>query len=198
MGQETYIRIASDQYDKKKQAPFLGRDFTWEIAFGNLFKEKSFLSMEEWKIVTPQNTDDILDEKPKSIHPKALLSILNKIKTHLKDNQSLLPFEIELEYSKMDTEGLSSEILINGSRCWIQGDSNVYEVSSKVKIVNLPMQPNEVDLWVEIQDKIEIEGRTYYLKKMTRYDKYESLINKIIDICKLAENKNELVYWTCC
>lgn len=196
MGLETHIRLASDQYDEKKIAPFLGRDFTWDIALGNLFDNKSFLSKDEWKIITPQNSDDVVDEKPNPVNPADLLSVLDKIKKYLKDNQDTLPFEIELDYDKMEKEGLSCEITINGSRCWLQGDSNVFEVSSKVKIVNHPMEPTEVELWVDVRDKIDIEERTYYLRKVTRHNKYEELINRVTDFCEQAKNKNENVYWT--
>ncbi len=196
MGYETHIRIASDQYDEKKLAPFLGRDFTWDIALSYLFPDKSFLNKNEWKRLTPQNADDIIDHKPNPVNPTDLLSVLDKIKKYLMDNQDTLPFEIEIDYDKMEKEGLSCEITINGSRCWIQGDSNVFDVSSKVKIVNHPMEPNEVDLWVDVRDKIEIEGRSYFLRKVTRYDKYEELISRVIDLCKYAKRYNENVYWT--
>ncbi len=196
MGQETHIRRTSDRFDEKKLAPFLGNDFTWDIALGYLFDDNSFLSKDEWKILTPQNTEDIIDEKPNPVNPADLISVLQKIKFYLKDHQDTLPFEIDFDYDKMEKEGLSCEIIINDSGCWIQGDSAHYEVSSKVKIINLPMQPNEVELWVDVKDKIEIEGRTYYLRKVTRYDKYKELINRIIDICEDAQNNNENVYWT--
>jgi hypothetical protein len=61
MGMETHIRIASGRYDEKKHQPFLGKDFSWEISLGYLFKNKSFLSVDEWKILDPQNADDVED-----------------------------------------------------------------------------------------------------------------------------------------
>lgn len=196
MSSETHIRLASDPSGENTIVPFLGRDFTWEIAFGYLFEEKSFLSKQEWEILIPQNTNDIHNETPTPLNPIDLASILEKIKKYLKDNQDKLPFEIELDYDKMEKEGLSCEIFINGSRCWIQGDSNIFDVSTKVKIVNYPMAPNAVEMWVDIKDKLEIEGRTYYLRKVTRHTKYEEQINGIIDLCKQSENKNEPIYWT--
>jgi hypothetical protein len=195
MGYRTHIRIASDQYDEKELAPFLGRDFTLDITLACLFDEQSFLSKDEWQILNPQISDNIINEKPNPVNPADLLFVLDKIKKYLKDNQDKLPFEIELDYEKMEKEGLSCEITINGSICWLQGDSYVFEVSSKVKIVNHPMQPTEVDLWVDIKDKIEIEGRIYYLRKVTRYDKYEELISKVTEFCEYAKNNNENVYW---
>ncbi len=196
MGLETHIRLVSDPTDENAITPFLGRDFTWEIAFGYLFEEKSFLSKEEWEILAPQNTDDIHGAHPTPLNQIDLASVLEKTKKYLKDNQDKLPFEIELDHDKMEKEGLSCEIIINGSRCWIQGDSNTFDVSSKVKIVNYTTAPNAVEMWVDIKDKLEIEGRTYYLRKVTRYTKYEEQINEIIDLCKQSENKNQLVYWT--
>lgn len=49
------------------------------------------------------------------------------------------------------------------------------------------MQPNEVDIWVDIKEKIDIGGRTYYLKRVTRLERYNELINKIIDFCEYAK-----------
>jgi desulfoferrodoxin (superoxide reductase-like protein) len=195
MGYETNIRIAGDGFEEKNNAQFIGNDFTWEIALGYLFDKKSFLSKNEWQILIPQNSDDTVDEKPNPVNPTDLLSILDKIKKHLEENQDTLPFEIALDFDKMEKEGLSCEITINGSRCWIQGDSNVFEVYSKVKIVNHPMEPNEVYLWVEVIDKIEIEGRTYFLRKVTRYDRYNELISRITDYLVQAKNNKEKVYW---
>jgi len=196
MGYETHIRLVNDKNDKKKGAPFLGRDFTWEIALGYLFEEKSILTQDEWKILLPQNSDEIVDEKPNPINPTDLLSILEKIKKYLYDNQDTLPFEIELDYDRMEESGLSNEIKINGSRCWLQGDSNVYEISTKIRIINYPLQPTEVDLWVDIDSKINIEGRTYYLKKVTRHERYKEQICNVIDYCVYAMSINENLYWT--
>lgn len=196
MGYETQIRLASDQYDEKKLTPFLGREFTRDISLGYLFNKNSLLNDDEWNILTPQDSDNIVGEKPNAVNPADLLAVLNKIKKYLKDNQNTLPFEIEPDYYKLEKEGLSSEIIINVSRCWIQGDSDIFEVSSKVKIVNYPMEPTEVDLWVDVKDKIEIEGRTYYLRKITRYERYRELINRVTEFCEQAKENNEIVYWT--
>jgi len=144
VGMETHLRIASDRYDDKKDLPFhLGKDFSWEISLGYLFKNKSFLSVDEWKILEPQNSDDVENGNYKPINPADLVFVLNKIKEYLKNNQNTLPFEIALDYDKMDKEGISYEIIINNSRCWIQGDSHIFEVSSRFKLVNHPMETNE-------------------------------------------------------
>lgn len=196
MGLQTRIRTTSEEENEYDYAPILGRDFTYEIALGYLFEDRSFLSDEEWQRLEPQNMDSHVYKERTSLNPTVLISILYKVKEYLNDNQNTLPFEIELDYEKMKKEDLSSDIIINGSLCWIQGDSKIYDVSTKVGIVNHPQQPHQVDLWIDIQDKIEIEGKIYYLRKVTRFDRYKELIDKVIEFCEYAKSSNNNVYWT--
>jgi len=157
LGAETLIRTIKDDATSEKLTPFLGRDFTFEISNGFLWYErKPFLSEKETELLSPLHYDDFDDGIEKPINPTDFLLIFGKIKQYLKSNQNELPFEIELDYEKMEQEGLSTDIIVNNSRCWMQGDSYVYDVSAKVRIVNYPMEPTDVDLWIEVKDKIEI------------------------------------------
>lgn len=57
------------------------------------------------------------------------------------------------------------------------------------------MEPDEIDLWIEIANEIKIDDKIYFLKKITRYEKYQELIERIITFCKFAIEKNEKIYW---
>lgn len=196
MGAEILIRTIKDDAASEKLTPFLGRDFTFEICNGFLWYErKPFLSERETKLLIPLHYDDFDDGIKKPINPSEFLLIIAKIKQYLKTNQNELPFEIEIDYEKMEQEGLSTDIVVNNSRCWMQGDSYVYEVSTKVRIVNYPLEPTDVDLWVEVKDKIEIEDRTYYLKKVSRYERYVDSLDKIIAFCEHAKRIKQQIYW---
>ena len=196
MGAETWITIAGDKHDASHESPFLGRDFTHEIAHGFLwYKGSAFLSEQEAAILYPINSDDYNDGIEELIHPDDLISVLKKVKKYLKSDKDPLPIEIELDYDKMEKENLSTDIIINNSKCWIQGDSYYNKVSSMVRIVNYPMEPNEVDVWIDIKDKVEIEGRIYYLKKITRYEKYTNMIDDVIAFCEYAKQKHKMIDW---
>lgn len=196
MGAQTIITIAGDKHDASYESPFLGRDFTHEIAQGYLWdKREPFLTTLESKLLTPINTEFYYEGIHKPVHPFNLVIVLNKVKQYLKANENSLPFEIELDYDKMEKENLSTDIMINNSKCWIQGDSYYNKVSSMVRIVNYPMEPNEVDVWIDIKDKVEIEGRIYYLKKITRYEKYKNMIDDVIAFCEYAKQKHKMIDW---
>ncbi|WP_291728395.1 hypothetical protein [Bernardetia sp.] len=196
MGVEVYIRLASDEDDKQSIAPFLGRDFWWEITRGYIWENKQpFLTEEETSLLEASRYDDFKDDLGKKVRPKDLALVIEKVKKYLKENEDSLPFEIDLDYKKMDKEGLDTDIIINESRCWLRGDSLYHEISDKINVVNYPTEKNDVDMWISISDKVEIENRLYYLKKTSMFDKHSPKLDEILHFCRLAEQRSEMIYW---
>ena len=197
MGAQILIRLESDKYDEGHLAPFLGRDFHWEIAKGNLWKDANhyFLDKREAKLLDAPFDENLEEEFKALIHPKELLQVIEKVKLFLKNNDDTLPYEIMLDSDKMSLKGLDYPLMLKNSRCWIQGDSYLYEVNERVKIVNYPQEPNEVELWLKVKDEIIIEDRTYYLKKETRFEKFEESLSEVIEFCKYAISRKEKIYW---
>ncbi|MCF8255593.1 MAG: hypothetical protein K9H61_13515 [Bacteroidia bacterium] len=197
MGAEIHIRLTSDRYNDKALAPYLGRDFHSEITRGAIWHDRQFLSDFETELLEApydelfENKDEILP-----IEPRNLEKIMIKVRDFLYENQDTLPFEIEIDYEKMENEKLSYNLTINNCRCWIQGDSRYYQVTDKVKIVNYPFEPSDVDLWIGISDRVELEGKVYYLKMVTRFERYKELIDKVIDFCRYANKIGDRIYWT--
>jgi len=197
LGAEIHIRLTSDRHNNKNLAPFLGRDFQYEISEGSIWQNKrSFLNSDEIKLLKA-TYDELFENKDliPTIEPKSLKEVLVKVKNYLRLNQSELPFEIEIDYEKMEKENLNYYLTVNESRCWIKDDSKYNNVFNKVQIVNYKMELNKVDIWIDISDKVEIEGKIYYLKKTTRYEKYADLIDKVIDFCRHAEDIKNKIYW---
>jgi hypothetical protein len=195
MGAEIHIRTVSDKYDDKEIAPFLGRDFHREIVEGRIWENKKpFLNAEESKLLHAPYYEE-LDDSISPIHPLELSKVLTKVKNYLKANEDSLPYEIDIDDERMAKEGLSYDLIIKQSRCWIQGDSLYYNVSSKVKIVSYPLEPNKVELWVDIAERVEIDGKRYHLKKISRYDKFSELLDEVIEFCRYAASRNEKIYW---
>lgn len=196
MGAQIHIRLESDKYDDKELAPFLGRDFYWEITRGYIWEnEEPFLSEEEINLLEAPFYEDFEDNSVKQINPKDLIVVIEKVKKYLKENKDLLPFEIDLDFERMDKEKLETDIVINESKCWIKGESIYNSISDKIRIVNYPTEKNEVNIWVIISDEIEIEGRKYYLKKTSMYEKHAGKLDQVLEFCQLAEERNEKVYW---
>lgn len=197
MGAQILIRLESDKYDERNLSPFLGRDFHWEITKGRLWKDINcyFLSQTESSLLEAPFDETLQDCFGEPINPKPLVRVFEKVMDFLKSRSDILPFEIFIDYDKMKALGLDYPLVINKSKCWIQGDSNLYKVNNKVRIVNLPNEPNEIDLWVPLDSKITIENRVYFLKKETRFEKFEGVINEVINFCKYAIEENEKVYW---
>ena len=196
MGAEIHIRLESDKYDNKELAPFLGRDFYYEITRKAIWEDKeSFLSKTEFDLLEAPYYEEFEDDSVKVINPADLIVVLEKVKKHLKENKDSLPFEVKIDFERMEKQGLTSDLIVNGSRCWIRGDSLYHDVSDKVEIVNYPMEPNKVDLLVDILEELEIDGRKYFLKKISRFEKFAETIDKVTEFCQLAENNNEKIYW---
>lgn len=196
MGAQIHIRLESDKYDDKELAPFLGRDFYWEITRGYIWEnENPFLNEDEIDLLEAPFYEDFEDNSVKRINPNDLKIIIEKVKKYLKENKDLLPFEIDLDFERMDKEKLETDIIINESKCWIKGESLYNSISDKVRIVNYPTEKNEVDIWITISDKIEIEGRKYYLKKILMYEKHVEKLDQVLQFCRLAEKRKEKIYW---
>ena len=197
MGAQILIRLESDRYDESNLAPFLGRDFFNEISRGALWKdiEVYFLNKKEIKLLEAPNTENFENEFASPINPKELKLVFLKIKKFLQEYEDLLPFDIVLDIEKMEAADLNYPLMINNSKCWIQGDSNLFEINDKLKIVNHPHEPNEVDLWVNYQEEIVLEDKVYFLKKITRSDKYNDIIVELIKFCEFAIEKNEKIFW---
>ncbi len=197
MGAQILIRLESDKYDDNNLSPFLGRDFHWEITRGHLWKDTNqyFLNKRESNLLEAPYDETLEDGFGEPINPKSLLIVIKKVDEFLKNNKETLPFDITIDYDKMKLEGLDYPLMVNNSKCWIQGDSYLFEVYDEVKIVNHPHEPNEVDLWVKLNDEITLENKVYYLKKITRNERFKEDINAIINFCNHAIEKNEKIYW---
>ena len=196
MGAEIYIRLEDDIDDTGGNAPFLGRDFQHEISRGAIWENREpFLTELEQKVLEAPYCEEMEELFIDPIEPDSLQKILLKVKKYLYDNEQLLPFEVCIDYQRMEKENLSTDLVVNESRCWIRGDSFVYKVTDKVEIVNYPNEKNEIDMWVNIADEIEIEDQKYFLKRVTRYEKYSKEIDEVIDFCADAIENNKKVYW---
>ena len=195
MSTEVHIRLANDKYNEKGLAPFLDSDFYYDIVLGNLWQNKNTLLTDYESELLKAQYYEYFNDDTRAFEPKKLRDIFMKIKKYLKENEDDLPFEIDIDYKKMRENGLNTDIVIHNSRCWIQGDSALYEVSEHVNIVNFPFEPNKVKIQVKIAEKIKIKGKTYFLKKTSRFEKYNEPIEKIINFCNYAINSNEKIYW---
>jgi hypothetical protein len=194
MGSQIFIHLAGEGLYKSDLAPFLGRDFAAEISLGHLWIERSpFLSKQEEDLLCART--DMHEDYEQPVDPAELANVLIKINDYLKTNEDTLPFEIEIDYAKMEQEGLESDVIINNSRCWIQGDTNLTNNPSKINVLSHPMEPNGVDVWIDIADEVVIEGKLFYLKRITRYEKYKEILEKTIAFCRYAEGKNKKVLW---
>ncbi|CAL2103711.1 conserved protein of unknown function [Tenacibaculum sp. 190130A14a] len=196
MGAEVHIRLENDKYDEKGLAPFLGRDFQSEITTSALWEtHEPFLDQNEIDLLYAPYYDFFDDNTVQLIEPSKLKSILEKIDCYLEHNKDSLPFEIDIDYERMEKENLPTDLIINDSSCWIQGDSFYYDVTDKFKIVNHNLESNEVELWVEFKEKVKIENSFFYLKKEYRYEKYKNDLNEVINFCQLAINTHQKIYW---
>lgn len=196
MGAEIHISLESDKYDDKELAPFLGHDFQYEITRGAIWENrKPFLSKDELELLEAPYYEEFEDDSVRLINPSKLIIVLDKVKKYLRENEDTLPFEIHIDHERMEKEGITKDLIVNNSRCWIRGDSLYHEVSEKVQIVNYPMEPTDVYLWIDYGNEIEINGKKYYLKKTSRFEKFVESLDKVIEFCKTAENKNEKIYW---
>lgn len=195
MGAQINISLVSDKFDKEGLAPFIGRDFVYEIVKGGLWNKRSpFLTLEEAKLLEAPLYNYFDDDSVKPLDPLDLIAVLNKVSRYLKSNEKLLAYEVELDFEKMQSEGLDTDLWVNGVRCWVKGDEVYTPETGVVNIVNLPGN-DDVDIWVEVKDAIEVDGKTYYLRTESRYDRYSDLLQRIIDFCNYAISKNEKVYW---
>lgn len=205
MGAVTEISTVGDKYDEQGLAPFLGRYFTSEITQGGIWEDHApFLTPQEAKLLDAPYHESFEDKNPPvPVNPTELARVLTKVKDYLWTHQDSLPYEIELDYERMEREGLPTEIIINQSRCWIHGDSYYHTqpywpnpmTDSQVLITNYPHEPNEVDIMVDIKERIEIEGRIYYLKRTNRYEVFAPELDAVIAFCAYAESIGEQVYW---
>lgn len=195
MRAQIILRTEGDEFDLKNLAPFLGRDFQSEIACGHLWdKHPKFLTKEEEEILYAPNFESYDEEQVKLLDPKQLKKILEKVLSFLKSEEKTLPFEVEIDFEKMNQLGLETDLYVDGVRCWIQGDSKIYKVDKKVKLINLP-QEKTVEKWLEIKEKVQINDRVYYLKIETRYERHEENITKCIDFCQQAIEQEKKIYW---
>lgn len=196
MGAQIDIRLESDKYDEAELAPFLGRYFHGEITEGDIWDDKEpFLTKAEAALLKAPFYEEFSDASVRLIDPQDLKAVLIKVKQYLRDHQDALPFEIEVDEERMEQAGLESDLRVNGSRCWMKGDSLYYDVSDKVNIVNHLHEPQPVDIWVDIKDKVEIDGQAYFLKRITRYEIFADIIDKVVAFCELAISRNERIYW---
>jgi len=196
MGAEIHISLESDKYDDKERAPFLGRDFHYEITRGAIWEDRElFLSKNEIDILEAPYYEEFEDESVSLTNPSDLISVHEKVKKYLKENKDTLPFEIHIDFERMEKEGITPDLIIKGSRCWIKGDSLYHNVSEKIEIVNYPMEPIEIDFWIDYAEEIEIDGKMYFLKKETQFEKFADTIDKVIEFCEIANEKDEEIYW---
>lgn len=196
MGAEIVIRLVSDRYDEKGHAPFIGRDFQREITRGNIWEgHHPFLSDGERELLQAPYDQTLDDEYGKPVSPRALIVVLKKVKDYLKVAAEHLPYYIGLDIDRMEAENLDTQIFIDGSRCWIQGDSLLYNIEEHVKFISLPGEPKEVEQWVSVSEEVVVGGEVYYLRKVTRYEKYREKLDEVIAFCEYAISRNEKVYW---
>ncbi|UTW66137.1 hypothetical protein KFE94_16010 [bacterium SCSIO 12643] len=196
MGAEIHISLESDKYDDQELAPFLGRSFHYEITRGAIWENRApFLSKAEIELLEAPYYDGIEYESVQLISPNDLKAVLEKVKNYLYAYRDTLPFEIDIDHERMENAGLSSYLTVNGSKCWIKGDSLYHHVSEKVQISNYPMEPTSIDVWIDYADEVVIDGNKYYLKKTSRFEKFADTLDQVIAFCEMANKKNEKIYW---
>lgn len=192
MGYQVILNSQNSIPELIDTAPFLGSDFDHEIACGSLWSNNyNFLSKEEKNFLFPQDQD----EEKKLIDPLSLKLIFEKILFFLEQESDNLPFEIELDFDRMNAENLDTDLYIDGIRCWIQGDSKCYQVVPKFKIVNLPIVNTTIEKWVNFKEEVYFGSNKYYLRKTSRYERYKDQIFQIKDYCQMAINLKVKVYW---
>ncbi|MFA9215125.1 MAG: hypothetical protein ACEQSR_15005 [Candidatus Methylacidiphilales bacterium] len=192
MGYQVILNSQNSIPELIDTAPFLGSDFEYEIACGSLWSNNyNFLSKEEKNFLFPQDQD----EEKKLIDPFILKLIFEKILFFLEQESDNLPFEIEIDFERMNTENLDTDLYIDGVRCWIQGNSSYYQVVPKFKILNLPIENTIIEKWVNFKEEIYFGKNKYYLRKTSRFERYKDQIFQIINYCKMAINLKVKVYW---
>ncbi|GAB2942718.1 hypothetical protein GCM10027048_04200 [Hymenobacter coalescens] len=204
MGARIEISTVGDKYDDRNLAPFLGRYFQYEITRGALWENHApFLTPAEAQLLEAPYFKSFEDEPaPAPVDPAELARVLLKVKDYLWTHQDSLPYEIHLDYERMKREGLPTDI-INHSRCWIHGDLLYHSspwctfpvTERQMLITNFPHDPNDVDLVVDIKERIEIEGRTYYLTRTNRHEVFAPVLDQVIAFCNEASRIGEQVYW---
>ncbi|AHM62919.1 hypothetical protein D770_23400 [Flammeovirgaceae bacterium 311] len=65
----------------------------------------------------------------------------------------------------------------------------------KFNIKNYPNEPDNIDLWLDVKDKIEIDGKLYFMRTITKYQQFESTIQDVIAYCNIAIALNKKVLW---
>lgn len=87
-------------------------------------RPRAFLTLTEAALLKAPYYESFEDEPlPVPVNPAELARVLTKVKDYLWTHHDSLPYEIGLDYERMRREGLPTDIIINGSRCWIHGDS---------------------------------------------------------------------------
>ncbi|MBJ6145228.1 hypothetical protein [Hymenobacter sp. BT559] len=204
MGSQLDLRMVGDKYDERQLSPFLGRDFKFEIAGGDIWMDRPpFLTPEERVLIEGPYYEDFDEYPPVTISPLELARVLTKIKDYLWTHQDSLQQEISLDYERMEQEGLSTYIIVNQSHCWIDNYPGrcfkewwpVGKTEHQIRITSYPLEPNEVELWMDAGERLEIEGRTYYLKRTSPYEKFASALDKAIIFCTYADSIGEQVFW---
>ena len=95
-------------------------------------------------------------------------------------------------------------LTVNGSKCWIEGDTYLYDefnnkgLRNKFNIRSYPQEPNEVDIWLDVKEEIKIFEEVYYMHSITKFQQHSSTILEIIEYCKKALKLDKKVFWFFC
>jgi hypothetical protein len=208
MGYELEISITGN-YDSN--SPVFTTDFLAQIVSGHLWQNrKAFLSSAESEILFPKwtNNSDGDERLLEPVDPLLLKSVFYKIGQYLEKNQTILPLVHSLSCNKSELEqidnyafGSFGELIIKNSKCWVQGDTYFYDeyndkgLRQKFNIRNHPYEPDDIDLWMDVKSEIEIDGKLYYMRTITKFQQFEESIKDVIACCNTAIEQNKNIYW---
>lgn len=193
-----------------ESSPQIPRCFKDEVCFGHLWLNRiSFLSDEEESILIPEywETSDYSDLT--SFEPNKLISVLNKVSNYLEEHRAELPLVHLLSDTQEDVLdsdqfkfGSFGHLEVSGSKCWIEGDTFVYDefnkngLRNKIHILNYPNEPTNIDIWIDVEKVVQISGKKYYINSITKYEQHKTTILEIINYCNQAIKLKKEIYWT--
>lgn len=206
MSLDLYIQYHQDEASEMT----LGyvRHFHHEIACGHLwYKKDSFLTQEEEDLFYPY-IDGVHEHEILAILPEQFKAIVLKIWSYLESNQNTLPIEhfidrIEDDSFLMDDANFDaySGIIYKNSKCWLDGDTSHYYLfghatnKDKARVVSYPGEPDEVDFWITVKERVVIDGRPYKMYTETRFQRYKDQLTLLLDFCDKAIKENKRINW---